>query len=95
MEHQQSIGATTVWEKESKEQLSSFLDKAADTLDQDSSMIHNSSLGKLRMDVQRRLEPQILDSLFVASLAEEEFGASDDYEFDKSRTLSFDPIRLF
>eukprot|EP00956_Cyclotella_meneghiniana_P007659 scaffold10268_cov61-Cyclotella_meneghiniana.AAC.5 len=89
----QQQSTNTGWEKESKDQIRIYLDEAADLLDQDSAGLHDLSLGKLRKEVQTRLEPQILDRLLMASMAEEEFGESDDgYIFDESRVEEFKDI---
>lgn len=89
----QQQNATIGWEKESRDQIRIYLDEAAELLDQDSAGIHDLSLGKLRKEVQKRLEPQILDRLLMASMAEEEFGDSEDgYIFDESRVEEFKDI---
>lgn len=92
LEHQKSMGNTIGWKKEGKKEIRSFMDEAADALDQDKAGIHDLSLAKLRMEVQKRLEGQVLDRLFVASLAEEEFGAGDEYVFDESRVDEYRDI---
>jgi hypothetical protein len=92
IEHQKAIGNSIGWKKESKEQVAAFMDEAADILDQGDSGIHGLSLAKLRKEVQKRLDPQILDRLCVASFADEEFGASDEYDFDEQRVDEYKDI---
>jgi hypothetical protein len=92
LEHQKSIGNKIGWKRESKEEVMSFMDQAADALDQDEVGIHDLSLAKLRMEVQKRIEGQVLDRLCLASLVEEEFGAGDEYEFDETRVDEYKDI---
>ena len=92
--HQEAIGNSTGWEVEGREQVTAFLDEAADILDQKSAGIHDASLAKLRKEVQSRLEPQIVDRFVVASSAEEQFGGNDEYEFDDRRVDEYKEILI-
>ncbi|KAL3799802.1 hypothetical protein HJC23_010452 [Cyclotella cryptica] len=64
--------------EESKEHITSLLDRAASNLDGESSGIHDLSLGKLRREVQARMGDPIIRLLYVARLAEEEFRRTND-----------------
>ena len=91
---QNAIVNGTEWKIERREEVAAFLDEAADILDQKSAGIHDASLAKLRKEVQKRLEPQILDRLTVASSAEEQFGGNDEYEFDDRRVDEYKEILI-
>jgi hypothetical protein len=100
-QNQQMMITTKSWNKETKEQIKQYMDDAITYLDTQTD-INDMSLRQLRMEVQKRLQPQIVHLLNVACDVENEMmlrhdtddDTDDNYEFSEVEATEYKEILL-